>query len=442
MGAGTHVKVCLVTPGQPSSNPRLVKEADALVEAGYDVHVIASYFTDWATERDRSLMASRRWTLTFIDWRASVAPALFHFSRIRHFAARQLAARAPGIVPLAIPALARAGPELLQATMRVDADLYVAHNLAALPIVVKAAAAKSALAAFDAEDFHSGQMLEAKDARAVAFVRAIERAALPSCAYVTAAAPGIAEAYRTLYGVKLPTTILNLFPLRDRPQQPRRLDECGPLRLYWFSQTIGPDRGLEHVVEAVANLGQHPIELHLRGTWQSGYEAELRGRAARQGLDPRCIVHHPTDAPDEMVRLAAAFDVGLATEPCATPNNSLLLSNKIFTYLLAGLAVVATRTPGQSRLTPEIDRATAWCEPGSPASLAAALGRWAGDRVSLREARAEAWRLGTERFNWDVERKRYLEIVAAALGATGRRARSTSADRRESLNVAGAVPPA
>jgi len=29
--------VCLVTPGQPSTNPRLVKEADALAEAGYDV---------------------------------------------------------------------------------------------------------------------------------------------------------------------------------------------------------------------------------------------------------------------------------------------------------------------------------------------------------------------------------------------------------------------
>ena len=34
-------RICLVTPGQPSTNPRLVKEADALCEAGYDVQVVA-----------------------------------------------------------------------------------------------------------------------------------------------------------------------------------------------------------------------------------------------------------------------------------------------------------------------------------------------------------------------------------------------------------------
>ena len=33
-------KVCLVTPGHIGSNPRIVKEADALHEEGYDVTLI------------------------------------------------------------------------------------------------------------------------------------------------------------------------------------------------------------------------------------------------------------------------------------------------------------------------------------------------------------------------------------------------------------------
>jgi len=33
--------ICLLTPGHVASTPRLVKEADALVDAGYRVHVVA-----------------------------------------------------------------------------------------------------------------------------------------------------------------------------------------------------------------------------------------------------------------------------------------------------------------------------------------------------------------------------------------------------------------
>ena len=35
-------RICIVTPGALGSNPRVVKEADALVRAGHDVHVIAT----------------------------------------------------------------------------------------------------------------------------------------------------------------------------------------------------------------------------------------------------------------------------------------------------------------------------------------------------------------------------------------------------------------
>ena len=33
-------RVCLVSGGHPSSNPRLVKEADALAAAGYELTVV------------------------------------------------------------------------------------------------------------------------------------------------------------------------------------------------------------------------------------------------------------------------------------------------------------------------------------------------------------------------------------------------------------------
>src|SRR5262249_36311018 len=156
----TLVKVCLVTTGQPSTNPRLVKEADALVEMGCDVEVVAAHWTDWATDLDGQLLASRKWRLSFIDWRRDRAPGLFHWSRARHWAARKAQLRPDFSGRVTAGALSRVGPELADAAVGRPADLYIAHNLGALPAADAAARTHRAAMAFDAEDFHSGQVTE------------------------------------------------------------------------------------------------------------------------------------------------------------------------------------------------------------------------------------------------------------------------------------------
>jgi glycosyltransferase involved in cell wall biosynthesis len=414
------MRVCLVTPAQPTTNPRLVKEADALAAAGHDVHVIAAHWIEWATAADAPLLATRAWRLTFIDSRREVNPSLYHRSRTRHWIARRFARPGAGDRMIAA-ALSRVGPELVDAALRVHADLYIAHNLAALPAACVAARARGVPFAFDAEDFHSGQLSPTREARTRTFTERVEQRYLPSCAYVTAAAPGIAETYRDLCGIPLPTTILNVFPLRDRPAQFRPADPNAPLRLYWFSQTIGGDRGLQDAVRAMGSLKNYPIELHLRGRWDDGFEGELRQLAASLGLAPDRIVGHAPAAADEMVRLAAACDIGLALEQPVPLNRDIALTNKIFTYALAGCAILATRTRGQERLLPELGAAAAGCAPGQPESIAAALRRWLDDPAALAAARAHAWQLGETRFNWDVEQKTFLDIVARGCRAAGSR---------------------
>ena len=44
-------KIVLISVGQPSTNPRLVKEANTLQEAGFEVCVVYSYWTEWAWEK-------------------------------------------------------------------------------------------------------------------------------------------------------------------------------------------------------------------------------------------------------------------------------------------------------------------------------------------------------------------------------------------------------
>ncbi len=408
------MRVCLVTTGQPSTNPRLVKEADACASAGWDVHVVAAHWADWATTFDRDLLASRPWRCTFVDWRRDQDPVLFWKSRVRHWLARRAApyTRTPGIQAAA---LSRVGLELARAARRVRADLYIAHNLGALPAAATAAAAHGALLGFDAEDFHSGQFTAGGTSHQEQTVRAIEQAYLPSCAYVTAASDGIAAAYHASYGIALPTTVLNVFPRADRPAALRVSDPGDPLRLYWFSQTIGADRGLEEAVAAIGLLGDARVELHLRGAWQPGFEGRLRDLAARTGVRPGQLVVLPPASAADMVRAAAQFDVGLALEPGVTTNNDIAVSNKIFTYLLAGLAVVMTRTSGQAALLPVLGDAAAGCAVRDAASLADALRPWLDDRQALQRARRTAWQRAEEQFNWDIEQQRFLAVVQRVL---------------------------
>ena len=409
-------RVCLVSTGQPSTNPRLVKEADALVAAGYAVQAVGAFGGDWAIDADRSLLSSRQWSFDLVDWRRSARPLLFWKTRVRQRLLQSLVSWPRTPIGWAEAALSRPTPELTREALRRPADLYIAHNLGALPAAARAARRYGARLGFDAEDFHGGQFSAAVDSPMRRVVERIEEHYLPVCNSVTASSPGIAEAYRPLSRCGLPPCVLNVGSLAERASPtPPPASLAGPLTLYWFSQTIGPDRGLEDIVRAMGQARDVAIELHLRGTWAAGYEAVLRRLARDSGALADRIHAYPPAPPADMVRLAGRYDIGLALEPGVTPNNRLAVSNKMFTYLLAGTAVIATRTPGQEWLMRQIPDAGWLYDAGDIAGLVSHLRTCAADRARLAQARSAAWDYGTTRFNWEAEAGRFLRVVSSVL---------------------------
>ena len=168
-------------------------------------------------------------------------------------------------------------------------------------------------------------------------------------------------------------------------------------------------------MKALGLLGRADVELHLRGTPQAGFEGALRELARTAGVSPDRIHLHAPACADDMTRCAAGFDIGLALEPLASENNDIALSNKIFTYLLAGCAVVATQTKGQSALLDQLGPAARGCAIDDAESLAAALRPWVEDRESLDLSRRAAWALGESRFNWNLEKDRFLAVVRTTM---------------------------
>jgi glycosyltransferase involved in cell wall biosynthesis len=307
---------------------------------------------------------------------------------------------------------------LRAAAFRVNADIYVAHYAGALAAAGEVARWRGVLLAFDAEDFESGYYEYKSGPRAIdKLTEEIEREYLPDCCYVTAASAGIGAAYAAKYGIAEPTTVLNVFPRSERPPAFRETDAKAPLKLHWFSQTIGGDRGLEDVIGAMAMLQGAKIDLHLRGRCASGCREQLLQLAKNRGVDPATIKFSPPAFSEDMIRVSAEYDVGLALEKAASPNRDLCLTNKIFSYLLAGNVVAATSTAGQKPMVEKLGSAGFLYEPGDCEALARGLRVWHDDRVQLDQARRMAWSLGTNTFNWDVEKKKLMEVVDSVLNA-------------------------
>jgi glycosyltransferase involved in cell wall biosynthesis len=411
-------RICLITPGHLSTNPRLTKEADALAAEGYSVEVVSCDYQDWARRADEDFSA-RPWRRSKRVRFGPMSPVPLRVRQgVRLRVSRWLFSCGKSTASCINSAWHPAGPELLRATTSINADLYVAHYPAALPAAAVAASRHYAAYAYDAEDFHLGDSPEKQEFDLLRrLTRAIEDRYLYGAKYVTAASPGIADAYVEAYGVERPKVLLNVFPRNQTLSAPTLHGEADPSpSLYWFSQTIGPNRGLETAIHAISRARSRP-HLYLRGQLAADYEARLDGLAQSFGTRERLHILPPAP-PSQMVRLAARYDVGLASEAGHTPNNKLALSNKLFTYLLAGLPVVASDTPAQTEFAKGKESCVKVYPMDDPVALTVAIDDLLLDSNRLSKARATAFELGQSRFNWDVESRKMVDLVRGVLSET------------------------
>lgn len=400
--------VCLITPGHLTSTPRLVKVANSLASAGYSVHVVAGRYFAPAEQLDLTILAAAEWSCTHVAYHRGIGGIL---SRLRRqFARRGMLHSSRPSTLTATRALHAGVPALVTAAIRVPAAFYFGFGgVPGLAAAATAAAQRSVAYGFDAEDWHEGESDLVQQNQALA--RAVPHVLgelLPRASFVSAASPPIAEAYARTYSVK-PVCLLNVFPLAEAPGAPatRPLPtEQQPAALYWFSQTIGPGRGLEQMIDVLARM-RTPTRLELRGFVADAYRTELTSRV--RAAEARVPLFLPPAPASEMVRLASHAHLGLSVEQSAPPNRDLCLSNKIFTYLLAGVPVALTPTAAQRALAPDLGSAALIVDLTEPSTAAANLDRWFSGQPAA--AAAEAWRLGHERYNWDHEQHVLLDAL-------------------------------
>ncbi len=407
--------ICIVALRYLASTPRVVKEADALTEAGHDVTVIcAPGGLEETRQHGDKIVEERDWEAIRIGWSPERSGERWTYwkSTLRQRLAQFVPESLWPYVSAPQVESHRLYPEGVRSAVDQAADLYIGHYPAGLATAAYAAQKWGAHLAYDAEDFHVGEAPD--DQNRVDRIDFIEGRYLPGCSYVTAASEGIARALAERYGIESPIVINNVFPWSERASiDETTKDRCGDeLSLYWFSQTIGMSRGIQDAIRG-AGLLESPVQLHFRGALPDRVRTRLMSVAKCSGVAD-CVYFHPKVPPGELLSRAAEHDVGLALEQGHTPNRRICTTNKLFRYMLAGLAIAATDVPGQRAVLDDELAFSGLYEPGDPQGLASVLRRWTNSE-HLSEAQTAALQAARSRWNWERESQKLVHAVEKVL---------------------------
>ena len=400
-------KVVLISSGQPSVNPRLVKEANALSSVGYEVLVVYSFWTNWAWEMDQKLFASVSWKPILAGGSPYHNKLVYFLTRLRFKFVTLIANKLTLNFGVAEMAKGRASVELLQKAKSIKADFYIAHNLAALPVAVKAANYYKVKCGFDAEDFHRQEVSDSPFDFNYRISSFLEDKYLRHCNYITAASPLIAHAYKEVYSNLNPLVINNVFELKHIQKSTIRPDS--QLKLFWFSQTIGKNRGLEDVIGALNILENDAIELHFLGNCNS---VSINHFNSLVTYEKAQIFFHKPISSEEVFHFSSQFDIGLALEPGFCYNNKIALSNKLFSYLISGLTLIVSDTKAQKSFIEKNEGAGFVYQIGNAVELADKIDYLFQNRNILKDCKLKATQLAIDKYNWELESAKFLTIIS------------------------------
>lgn len=402
--------IVLVSSGQPSANPRLVKEAVAYSEAGHAVTVLYCPLSPWADAYDNDLFKqhpSIKWIRA--GYHATEQKALYLFARMRQKFYSVLFKAGLNHAFIAVRSMALFTQELGTQAGRIKGDVYVGHNLSALPVVVAAARKHAVKAVFDFEDFHRGE--DAEGSLHWQKTTIVEDQYVPRLRYATTASPLITEAYAQLYPSTQFTTINNCFPIHYLQPAVKR-DQDAVLKLFWFSQFVGKKRGLETVIEAIGVTGAGNIQLTLLGNCTEELKSYFISIAKANGLKDDQLQFLPAVAEQDISAIAATHDLGLACEVPHIINREICLTNKIFLYLLAGNAILFSNTKAQQHFYTNYPDTGSVYQYDNAIELAALLQQYLHEPELLTSQRLSSLTLGKTLFNWETEQKQLLQLIS------------------------------
>ena len=336
-------KVCLLSDHHICINPRLWKEAFFYEKMGFEVVVLTMWQSIIFLEKDKQIL--RGHNIEYISY-LKLIPGdndflLNYFYRIR----KRLTSDLHRFFKIGLAwSISHAPEKMYKAAIQQSADLYIAHLECAFYVSRKLSKAGKKVA-YDFEDWYSRDYLVPE--RPVKLLQSLEKFAILNGLFITAASRSMADEIKKEYSSNRSIeTIYNGFSTSESINQfdfVVNKHKQDVFKIIWFSRTIGPNRGIENLVEALKHCTVK-YEIHLLGILVDDFDQILYKHIS--DTDRHSLHFHHFIPHNELLKFLSSFDLGLALDLKINDNRNLTVTNKIMQYIQAGLPILCSDTSG------------------------------------------------------------------------------------------------
>lgn len=346
-----HIKshIVFLTTSSLASNPRLVKEFEAL-KKDFNCSVLCFKHHDWSLELSEAIK-KRNSEVHFIEIDRKSATLQTILCKVIHKSAILLNPFFSKNFKISAFASNDKASQLWLQIKNLPKEIKVArviaHNLGAFYAAVKYSEKNDVAMQLDIEDYYPGEALYFNKSYETQNRMHIMKYSFLKADTITYASKGIQLECEQHFNVKRETkqvTLINAFKASDFSEP--KVDTSEKIKCVWFSQHIGPNRGLEQVFKAARDLSH--IEFNLIGN----YNKDFLDRVA---ISDNIKVHAIMEQ-EQLHEFLSRMDLGLALENVnADRNRNICLTNKFLAYAQAGLYILATDTFGQTQFLKALD---------------------------------------------------------------------------------------
>ena len=387
-----RVKVCMHSLGTACTDYRLMRNATALLKAGFAVTIVD-------IEADRSRPAQEE--IQGIIIKHIIRPSWFVPTRFKPwFLVKLMVMFIIGFVQL----------------MRTEADIYHAYIEKALPACYLVARLRHKPFVFDAPELPLSEQNVTRWRTLTALSTHLLFIMMRRCAGVIAVSMPIVEEICKRYHLPEVTLIRNV-PSYRPVQKSNRLREYLGLssekHIALYQGNIQSDRGLDRLVRAAPFLEPN-IVLVVMGKGSSILSSQLEALIASEGVTERVKIIPPIPY-IELLDWTSSADIGLIVlPPDYSPSIRWCLPNKLFEYLMAGLPVLASQLDAVVEIIKTNDVGQVVFSL-SPVDIAQAINTILSDCNALARMRRNALAAAKSEFYWEKESQKLIRLYNSIL---------------------------
>ena len=329
-------KVCMITQDAPHIDRRILLQAKSLIENGYSVDILYPFgeansdFADVGINYipiHKKINIKNTLSYTKKILRVALPQKIYEGLKEKYFL-------------LAKNDFIDYEGELKELSVNKDYDIYVAHDLPALPIASYAAKEKSAKLVYDAHEFFTGQI--ALRGKRKDFFKKVEKELIGNVDLMFTVNDDIAELFKKEYNIENIHILLNLIEERiiKKVDLHKLLHISNKKKILLYQGGFLEDRNLEILVES-AQFFDEDIVLLMLG--YSFLEQKLKNIALSKNIMDKKVFFLDRVPQKELLDYTAGADAGIIPYPAIDLNTIYCTPNKLFEFLTANIPIIANK---------------------------------------------------------------------------------------------------